>query len=144
MTQILHQLRSRSRALTHGLLLVLMATWLAAVCPHCLAQAAEVPESAPAGHCHSEAPPPAETPTAAHDCCSQTPVCTDTGCAQLSSVAVVEPAASVAIDRAAQLPAVTDVVGYAYPVSPPPLPPLVRHVAADPCPLYLRHCSFLN
>lgn len=146
MTAILHQLRTRSRALAHGLLLVLVATWLAAVCPHCLAQAAEVPASAPAmaGHCHSEAPPPAEAPVTAHACCSQAPACTGAGCAQLSSVAVVEATAFVVIERDVQLPFAAAVSSYAYPATPPPPAPAAQRVAADPCPLYLRHCSFLN
>ncbi|MFP5506003.1 MAG: hypothetical protein ACLGH6_07375 [Gammaproteobacteria bacterium] len=144
MTAILHQLRTRSRALTHGLLLVLLATWLAAVCPHCLAQAAEVPAAAPAGHCHSEAPPPAEAPVAGHDCCPQSPVCTGAGCAQMSSLAAAEPAAFAIAEPGAQVPPASATIGQAYPAAPPPPTPLAQRIAADACPLYLRHCSLLN
>lgn len=145
MTAILHQLRTRSRALTHGLLLVLLATWLAAVCPHCLAEAAEIPEATPAaGHCHSEAPPPAEAPVAGHDCCPQSPVCTGAGCAQMSSLSAAEPAAFVIAEPGTQVPPASTATSQAYPAAPPPSTPLAQRVAADACPLYLRHCSFLN
>lgn len=144
MTAILHQLRSRSRALAHGLVMVLVATWLAAVCPHCLAEAAEIPESAPAGHCHSEAPPPAEEPVAGHDCCPQSPVCATAGCVQMSSMVSAEPAAFVLTDPGASVPPVSAAISHAYPAAPPPSTPVAQRVAADSCPLYLRHCSFLN
>lgn len=145
MTAILHQLRTRSRALTHGLLLVLLATWLAAVCPHCLAEAAEVPEAAAAtGHCHSEAPPPAEAPVAGHDCCPQSPVCSGAGCVQMTSLAAAEPAAFVFAEPGAQVPPMPAATSQAYPAAPPPPPPLAQRIATDACPLYLRHCSLLN
>jgi hypothetical protein len=144
MTAILHQLRSRSRALAHGLLLVLLATWLAAVCPHCLAEAAETPETVPAAHCHGEAPPPAEVPAAGHDCCTPSPECAGAGCAQLSGVTSVEPPAFVASEPGTQLPYAFAAIGDAYPAMPPPFPPIAQQVAVDPCPLYLRHCSLLN
>lgn len=145
MTSILHQFRTRSCALAHWLLLVLVATWLAAVCPHCLAQAAELPGPAPtaAGHCHDQASP-AEQPSAAHACCPQAPACTGAGCAQLSNQAAVEPTAFATVERSVQLPPVATETGTAYASRPPSPAPVAQRVAADPCPLYLRHCSFLN
>lgn len=144
MTAILHQLRSRSRALAHGLVLVLLATWLAAVCPHCLAEAAETPAAAASTHCHEQAPPPAEVPVVEHDCCPQPPLCAGSGCAQVSAVAAIEPPVFIVAEPGAQLPALTMAVGTVYPAMPRPSPPLAPQVAADPCPLYLRHCSLLN
>ncbi|MFN2309692.1 MAG: hypothetical protein ABR553_08150 [Gammaproteobacteria bacterium] len=142
MTSILHPLRTRSRALAQGLVLVLLASWLALVCPHCLVQAAEV--SPAPEHCHSEAPAPADTPADAHACCEQAPVCTGAGCAQMSSVVGVEPVAYSVAGADPHAPPVTRVASDAYPAAPPAPPPLVQRATADPCPLYLRHCTFLN
>jgi hypothetical protein len=144
MTQVFHQFRTRSRALAQGLVLVLLATWLAAVCPHCLAQAAEPP--AASGHCHSEAPPPVEHGSDGHASCPTfgAMLCDGGECAQLSAMNTAEPITVVVADGAAQAPLPGASVQDAWPTIPPPVTAAATLVAADPCPLYLRHCSFLN
>lgn len=144
MNPLFHQLRTRSRALAHGLLLVLVATWLSAVCPHCLAQAAEAPELA--AHCRHDAPPPVEHVTNDHDHCPQAaaPVCDDGNCAQMSTVAKVEPVAVLSMDTPLQAFTLDGPFSHAYPAAPPSSAPVVLAAAPDPCPLYLRHCVFRN
>ncbi|MBI5463015.1 MAG: hypothetical protein HY941_12590 [Gammaproteobacteria bacterium] len=143
MTQLFHRFRTRSRALAHGLLLVLVATWLSAVCPHCLAQA----EAAPAmsAHCQHEAPPPADSALDGHDGCPQStaPVCAGGECAQMSAVVSIEPVAAVATDMPVHLIAPGAPFSHVYPTSPPVVP-VIDAVVLDPCPLYLRHCVFRN
>ncbi len=143
MTQLFHQLRTRSRVFAHGLLLVLMATWLSAVCPHCLAQAAETP--AMPSHCHTDAPPPAEHMAGGHDGCQHesTSACGDAGCMQLSTVATYEPPAVVA-PATSVLAVLPGDVFNTLPAIPAPTTPLAYTAPPDPCPLYLRHCVFRN
>lgn len=152
MTQLFHQLRTRSRALAHGLWLVLLATWLAAVCPHCLAQA----EAAAAGvsgtttasgiamQCHDDAPAHAVPLTGAHDCCPQAPTCTGGDCAQLRAIEPGEPLSALLSESSAPVFAVAEYINVAYPSTSPPSAPHPRTVAFADCPLYLRHCTFLN
>ena len=144
MTQVFHQLRTHRRGLAHGLLLVLLATWLAAVCPHCLAEAAEPREAAE--HCHSEAPPPAEQADEQSDSCPAFGAipCDGGACAQLSPADGVDLAMFVAPDASAQAPPATAEAQNAWPSRSPPLILTARQIAVEPCPLYLRHCSFLN
>lgn len=147
MNQLFHQIRTRSRALAHGVLLVLVATWLSAVCPQCLAQAAELPEMA--AHCQQHASPPVERDTNDHDGCPQVvaPVCEGGECAQMSTIAKIEPVAVLLPNVPdAPLPAFTldGPFSHAYPASPPSSAPVVLAAVPDPCPLYLRHCVFRN
>ena len=144
MTQVFHQLRTHSRGLAHALLLVLLATWLAAVCPHCLAEAAE-PHEVPE-HCHSEAPPPAEHSDEQSDTCPAFGAvsCDDGACAQLLPADDEDPAMLVASDASAQVPPATAEARDAWPSRSPPVILTAQQVAVEPCPLYLRHCSFLN
>lgn len=144
MTQVFHQFRTHSRGLAHALLLVLLATWLAAVCPHCLAEAAE-PREAPE-HCHSEAPPPAEYSDEQSDSCPAfgAMLCDGGACAQLSSADGVEPAMLVASEGSAQVLPATDEARDAWPSRSSPVILTAQQIAVEPCPLYLRHCSFLN
>jgi hypothetical protein len=144
MTQVFHQFRTRSRVLAQGLTLVLLATWLAAVCPHCLAQATELPEVS--GHCHSEAPPPVEHGEDGHGSCPTfgAMLCDGGECAQLSAMNTAEPVAVVVADGSAQAQLASTSIQDAWPSTPPPGTTAAALVAADPCPLYLRHCSFLN
>ena len=144
MTQVLHQFRNRSGALAQGLVLVLLVTWLAAVCPHCLAQAAEPPEVSE--HCHGEAPPPRDHSDGSQDTCPTfgAMLCAGAECAQLASMSMAEPVAMVVADASAQAQLPSPAVEDAWPSIPPPVAAAAGPAAADPCPLYLRHCSFLN
>ena len=152
MTQLFHQLRTRSRALAHGLWLVLLATWLSAVCPHCLAQAdaagndmtGAVSANEAHMHCHGDAPPPADPQTSAHDCCPQAPACSGGECAQLTAIEPGEPLSALVPETSAPAFVTADFISYAYPSTPPPSAPYVSTVAFADCPLYLRHCTFLN
>ncbi|HEY9197867.1 MAG TPA: hypothetical protein VIR60_00785 [Gammaproteobacteria bacterium] len=149
MTQLFHQLRSRSRALAHGLMLVLMATWLSAVCPHCLAQTdisgtADVAASDMATHCHGDAPAPVAPLTHTHDQCPQSPVCTGSDCAQLTAITPGEPLSVLVPELSTPAFVAADFISHAYPSTPPPSAPVARTAAFDACPLYLRHCTFLN
>ena len=144
MTQVFHQFRTHSRGLAHTLLLVLLATWLAAVCPHCLAEAAEPREAAE--HCHSEAPPPAEHSDEHSGSCPAFGAmpCDDGACAQLSSADGVEPAMLVVSDASAQVTPASAEARDAWPSRSPPVTLTAQRIAVEPCPLYVRHCSFLN
>ncbi|MBI5041699.1 MAG: hypothetical protein HZB57_11035 [Gammaproteobacteria bacterium] len=141
MPQLFHQLRTRSRAFAHGLLLVLVVTWLSAVCPHCLAQAAETP--AMPAHCHPDAPPPVEHMAGGHDCCQHDSTPGETGCSQLSTVTTYE-APTVAASAASVLAVLPGDVFNTLPAIPAPTTPLAYTAPTDPCPLYLRHCVFRN
>lgn len=152
MTQIFHQFRTRSRALAHGLWLVLLATWLSAVCPHCLAQA-DAADAALSGaadateapmHCHGDAPPPADPQTNSHDCCPQAPACTGWDCAQLTAIEPGEPLSALVPEVSAPAFVAADFISYAYPSTPPPSAPDAHTAVFDPCPRYLRNCTFLN
>lgn len=148
MTQVFHQLRSRSRALAQGLLLVLLATWLSAACAHCLDQAdlsAAAPAPEASTHCHGDtAPPPAEPQSNGHDCCQPPPACTGGDCAQMSAVETGEPLGALLSETTAPGFVAADFLSYAYPSTPPPAAPDAHTVVFDSCPLYLRHCTFLN
>jgi len=147
MTQLFHQLRARSRALAHSLLLVLLATWLSAVCPHCLAQVDEASAASPemAGHCQHAAPP-AKHMGEGHDCCPQaaSPVCAGGNCAQLSAVANIESDVVLAAEAPQPSLVLDGPFSHAYPHTPPSSPPGLYSVVPDSCPLYLRHCVFRN
>jgi len=147
MTQLFQQLRHRSRALAHGVLLVLLATWLSAVCPHCLAQVDEASAASPemAGHCQHAAPP-AKHMGEGHDCCPQAaaPVCDGGNCAQISTVANVESVAMLAVDAPLSAFTLDGLFSHAYPATPPPSAPSAYTAVPDSCPLYLRHCVFRN
>jgi len=152
MTRLFHQLRTRSRALAHGLWLVLLATWLSAVCPHCLAQAnasgADMSGAANVSdmpmHCHGDAPPPAEPMSNSHDCCPQASVCTGGNCAQMTAIESGEPLSALVAEVATPAFIAADFITYAYPSTPPPALSNAHTVAFADCPLYLRHCTFLN
>lgn len=149
MTQVFHQLRSRSRALAHGLLLVLLATWLSAVCPHCLAQtdmsgAADAPAPEASAHCHGDMPPPAEPQADAHDCCQPPPACTGGDCAQMTAIEPGELLSTLVPEVSMHVFVAADFISYAYPSTPPPAVQVVHTIVPEPCPLYLRHCTFLN
>ena len=144
MTQIFHQLRTHSRGLAHGLLLVLLATWLAAVCPHCLAEAAEPREASE--HCHGEAPPPAEHNDQGRDSCPGfgAMFCDGGACAQLSPADPAKPTIVVTTETSAQVQPATADARDAWWSRSPPATLTAGIVAVEPCPLYLRHCSLLN
>ncbi len=142
MTDFLYQLRHRSRALAHGLLLVLLATWLSTVCQHCLAQVQDEP--VPTTHCQHSAPANDEPAPDGHACCPQAAamLCDNGDCAQLSSVASSEVVPLPAAES--EPPSVVPGTPFnqLYPAIPPP-PAALAHVAVtDACPLYLRHCVF--
>lgn len=148
---LFHQLRSRGRALAQGLLLVLVATWLSAVCPHCLAQAAEVSE--PVMHCHGDAAaagdPAAGSDSSVfdtfdHDACPQAPVCTGGDCAQLTAINPDETLEVLIAEVATPAFVAADFISHAWPSPPPPAAADLPALAAVGCPLYLRHCAFLN
>lgn len=150
-TALFHQLRARGRGVAQGLLLVLLATWLAVVCPHCLAQAAPVAAVDMAGesmHCHGgEAPAPAgavDLDSFDHDNCPQTPACAGSGCAQATALDPGAPQAAVIAEPPAPAFVAADFLSFAYPSMPPPAVADVSVPAAAGCPLYLRHCAFLN
>lgn len=146
MTQVFHQLRSRSRALAQGLLLVLLASWLSAACAQCLDQV-DLSAAAPATstHCHSDtAPPPAEPQSNGHDCCQPPPACTGGECAQMSAVEPGESLSALLPETSAPAFVAADFLSYAYPSTPPPAAPDAHAAVVDTCPLYLRHCTFLN
>ena len=144
MTQVFHQLRTHSRGLVHGLLLVLLATWLATVCPHCLAEAAE-PREAPEP-CHSEGMPPAEPGDQGRGGCPQigAMVCDGGACAQLSPADTAEPTLVALTETSALVQPATADARDAWPSRSPPTTLTAGVVAVAPCPLYLRHCSLLN
>lgn len=148
MTQVFHQLRTRSRALAHGLLLVLLATWLSAVCPHCLAQTdlsgpADAAVSETPMHCHGDAPP-VEAQADAHDCCPQAPACTGGDCAQMTAIEPGEPLSALVPEVSTPAFVAADYISFTYPSTPPPSVSNAHTVAFADCPLYLRHCTFLN
>ncbi|MFA7388405.1 MAG: hypothetical protein WCZ87_12200 [Thiohalobacteraceae bacterium] len=144
MTQVFHQLRTHHRVLAHGLLLVLLATWLAAACPHCLAEAAQPREASE--HCYSEAPPPAGHSDQQSDSCPAfgAMLCDEGACAQLSPADIAESTAVVTTETSAQIHPATADARDAWPPRPPPTAVPAAIVTVEPCPLYLRHCSFLN
>lgn len=159
MTQVFHQLRTRSRALAHGLLLVLLATWLSAVCPHCLAQtdlsqtdlsqidhsgAADAPVPEASMHCRGDMPPPADPQADAHGWCPKAPGCSGGNCAQMMAIDPGEPLLALISEVAAPACVTADFITYAYPSTPPPSAPTAHAVVFADCPLYLRHCTFLN
>ena len=156
-TALFHQLRSRGRGLAQGLLLVLLMTWLAAVCPHCLAEAAPAAPAASAGepmHCHGgDAPAPVSAPdtdnpagfgTFDHDGCPQDDVCTGSDCAQLTAVDPGKPLKALIAAPSTPAFVATDFLSFSYPSTPPPAPADAHVLAVAGCPLYLRHCAFLN
>lgn len=153
-TALFHQLRARGRAVVRGLLLVLLATWLAAVCPHCLAQAdanAPTQRTGESMRCHGAAVPapvdpasPIQPDTFVHDGCPQAPSCTGNDCAQLTAVDRGEPLAMLIAEPSAPVFVAADFLSVAYPSTPPPAVAIVAVLAVAGCPLYLRHCAFLN
>lgn len=156
-TALFHQLRSRGRGFAQSLLFVLLATWLAAVCPHCLAQAEGVAPAEPAGesmHCHGgEASVPLDhgnggSPigfgTFATDSCPQATICASSDCAQLAAVDPGKPLETLIAAPSAPAFVAADFLSFAYPSTPPPAAGAVPALAVAGCPLYLRHCSFLN
>ena len=144
MTRVFQQLRHRSRALAHGLLVVLLATWMSTVCQHCLAQAVAAP--AHTTHCQHAAPPPGEGATDGHDCCPQTaaPICDNGDCAQVSSVINSETLTIIATETPAQAILPGNLFSHVYSAIPPPPLAVAYTTISDPCPLYLRHCVFRN
>ncbi|MBU1192384.1 MAG: hypothetical protein KKA36_08285 [Gammaproteobacteria bacterium] len=147
MTHLLHQLRARSRAISHSLLLVLLATWLSMVCPPCMTEAEAAPVAAAASSmpCHQEAPPAGHQSEAPFNCPhAQGGPCVDGSCDAITAITMSEPAA--ALIAASEPPFVlllTDAIHLddkPQQYRPEPL----RMSAADDGPLYLRHCSFLN
>ena len=148
MTHSLHQLRTRSRALSRGLLLVLLATWLSMVCPPCLTQAEAAPVSAaPTMPCHSQ-----ETFQVDHQ--PENPAncphayggpCVDGSCDAITAITISEPVAALIAASEPPFVLLPTVVAI-YLDDKPQLyrPGPLRMSAADDCPLYLRHCRFLN
>lgn len=150
---LFHQLRSRGRGFAHGLLLVLLATWLAAVCPHCLAQvqpasdrSGSVDTAGESMHCHGDFAPAVVEFDASnnHDGCPQAPICSGGDCAQLTAITPGEPLEVLIAEVAAPALVGTDFISHAWPSTPPPAAADVPVLAAAGCPLYLRHCAFLN
>lgn len=142
MTNLISSLRTRSRAVATALLGVLLASWLSMLCPDCVAQAAEPPASN--SHCHSDpAPAPQSTD---HDCCDQVVVapCAGADCAELTPVTLSSTdTLTVAAPQFEALAAdVFEILNVAPPAVAAALP--AQPIAAVSCPLYLRHCVFLN
>lgn len=145
MTQILHQLRARGRAISRSLLLVLLATWLSMACPPCMMQAQA--SLVPAMPCHSQ-----EAPLSGHH--SEAPTncphayagsCADGSCGAITATTITEPA--TALIASSEPPYVflpTVVATYLDDCPLPHRPEPLRMSAADDGPLYLRHCRFLN
>lgn len=140
MSHLLAQLRQRSRALATALLCVLMATWLSMLCPDCMVQAAEQPVAPPP--CHSDSVPAPEP----HGCCPalQAAPCSGGDCAQLAPVTI--SATDVVAPAAPQFESLPSTVieQLAYHSPPTRLTQSAPLLAVVSCPLYLRHCSFLN
>ena len=142
MSHLIGQLRHRSRVIATALLCVLMATWLSLLCPDCMAQAAEPPVFT--GHCHSDtAPAPQSTE---HDCCDQVVAapCAGGDCAELTPVTL--SSTDTLTVAAPQFETLSAAVFEIMNASPPPVAaaPAVQPLAEVSCPLYLRHCVFLN
>jgi hypothetical protein len=148
MTNLLHQLRLRSRALSRSLLLVLLVTWLSMVCPPCLIQAEAAPVSAaPAMPCHSQETPSSDHQSEAPANCphAQGGPCVDGSCDAITAITISEPAAALIAASEPPFVLLPTVVAI-YLDDKPQLyrPEPLRMSAADEGPLYLRHCSFLN
>ncbi len=147
MTPLFQQLRTRSRALAQGLMLVLLATWLSALCAQCLDPAGR-PGAAPVSatstpHCHADLPPPGAQ-SDAHDCCTQARVVPGGDCAQLTAIESAAPLGVLLPEASSPACVAAGFIGVAYPSTPPPAAPAAHTATFDPCPLYLRHCTFLN
>lgn len=150
-TALFHQLRSRGRGVAQGLLLVLLATWLAAVCPHCLAQAeaaAPVDGVGESMHCHgADASAPADpvgSDAFDYDACAQPPACAGSDCAQLTAIEPGAPLEVLVAEVSSPAFVAADFLSFAYPSTPPPAAVDLPVLAVAGCPLYLRHCTFLN
>lgn len=148
MTHPLHQLRTRSRALSRSLLLVLLATWLSMVCPPCLTEAEAAPVSAaPTMPCHSQEAPSSEHQSEAPANCPHAHggPCVDGSCDAITAITVSEPVAALIASSEPPFELLPTVVAIYLDDKPQQYrPEPLRMSAADDCPLYLRHCSFLN
>lgn len=149
MNALMHQLRKHHSAWVPGLVVVLLMTWLAVLCPHCLAEAAAAPANTHATqHCHSDVDHTQSChDSQAGDCCQTAAThnsCQATDCAEFAAVTQNE----------AQVPLLSGATFLALPAAMmtriAPLSGQVAYanISASPqyvsSPLYLRHCSFLN
>lgn len=102
-------------------------------------------------HCHGAAVPapvdpagPIHSDTFDHDGCPQAPACTGNDCAQLTAIDRGEPPAVLIAEPSAPAFVGADFLSFAYPSTPPPEAADVSLLVVAGCPLYLRHCAFLN
>lgn len=142
MTNLLHQLRTRSSAISRSLLLVLLASWLSMFCMPCVTPAEAAPVSTSTMPCHGPQAPADQMDVCPH---AHAGSCLDGDCGVVMAVPQAEPATALLALSTPEfflLPShvVTALDDRPLPYRPGPLGLLV----ADDGPLYLRHCCFLK
>lgn len=142
MTNLLHQLRARSSAISRGLLLVLMAGWLSLFCMPCVTQAEAAPIHTETMPCHGP-----QVPADQPEVCPQghAGFCLDGDCGVIAAIPPVEPSTALLASTASPFVLLPRYVATSLD-EPPALdrPEPLGLLVADPRPLYLRHCCFLN